>query len=269
GGYKETVSKMTVNDLTKYKKSQYVAKNTTVVVAGNFNEAKVIDLVGKAFGSLTKSNPKPTQKTKIYRDGPRVGVKNKTTDQTHLVLGVRTFPVGDKRNDILWAMSLILSGGMSSRLFQKMREDLGICYYVSAANLSSSDHGEFNVWAGVDPLRFDEAVKEICLELGKLKTELVSVEELKRAVDATVSRMYMELETCGSVSGYYASRWMFHKDLVDPTQREKELRSITPKDIKRVANEIFEPKNFVFSVVGNSLSEKKVKKTVQQAIKNW
>ncbi len=269
GGFKETVSKLTTDDLDKYKKSQYVAKNTTVVVAGTFNEEKVVKLVGKSFGSLPKTKSKAINKTKIFRNGPRIGIKNKITDQTHLIMGVRTFPMGDKRNTALWALGSVLSGGMSSRLFQRMREELGICYYIAAGNHPATDHGEFNVWAGVDPLRVDEAVKEISLELNKLKTEFVGEEELKKAVDASVARMYMGLETCGSVSGYYASRWAFHRDLKDPIEREKQLRAITPKDIQKVAREIFKSENLIFSMVGKDLKKDKTSKIVRQAIKNW
>ena len=111
---------------------------------------------------------------------PEILIKFKETDQTHFVLGVRSYDFFDKNNAVLSVLGGVLGGGMSSRLFQKLREEMGVGYYVRAYNDAYTDHGFFQISAGVDNKRITEVVEAVLQECKKLKKELVSSEELEK-----------------------------------------------------------------------------------------
>ena len=100
-------------------------------------------------------------KVKEIQTKPEVLIKFKETDQTHFVLGVRSYDLFNKKNAILSVLGGVLGGGMSSRLFQKFREEMGVGYYVRAYNDAYTDHGFFQVSAGVDNKRIEEVIKAV------------------------------------------------------------------------------------------------------------
>ena len=116
---------------------------------------------------LEKGNKK---KTKEIQTKPEILLSKKETDQTHIVLGVRTFSTYDKREKVMKVLDGIMDAGMSSRLFKKLRDEMGVCYYVRASHDAFTDHGFYSVSAGVDSKRVKEVVSVILSELNKLKT---------------------------------------------------------------------------------------------------
>ncbi len=259
-GTKQSVRSFTVKDLYTYRKEHYVAKATTIVVAGHFNEKQVLATVKKSFKNISRGPKKGKKKTKIHHRGPVVALRHKETDQVHLILGLRSFPYRDKRNRALGIIRYLLSGGMSSRLFQKLREELGICYYVRALSAPSTDHGEFGVAAGVDVKRVDVAVEAIMGELKKLTQTLVTQEELVRVKTLMISMIYMGLETSDSVLDYFSSRAIFHDDLKLPQEIEKEILAVTPQQILALAKNLFQDKDLTLALVGRGIGQEKLKK---------
>lgn len=259
-GNKKSVRSFSVEDFEAYRKKHYVAKATTVIVAGRFDEKTTLSQLKKLFGDISHSKKEDKKPTKIAHEGARVVTKYKDTDQLHLVLGLRAFPYKDERWPTLAVLRGVLSGGMSSRLFQKMREELGICYYVRAISSASTDHGEFAVVSGVDPKRVDEAVVAIVQEFKKLKTDLVSEAELKKVKASLISKMNMALETSDAVADYFADRAIFNHDLRTPKEREERLLKVTAEEVRKVAREIFTDKDLILAIVGKQVNKAKLKK---------
>jgi predicted Zn-dependent peptidase len=110
-------------------------------------------------------------------------------------------------------MSAVLSGGMSSRLFQRMRDQLGICYYVRAGNETFTDHGFFAVSAGVDSTRVKEAIKAILEELRRVATETISKEELEKVKQYLIGSLHLGLESSDAVADFYGEQEIFHKEI--------------------------------------------------------
>ncbi len=185
--------------------------------------------------------------------------KYKDTDQAHIILGLRSFPYTDKREVVMQLLSGVLSSGMSSRLFHRLREELGICYYVRAGHSPSTDHGEFGVSSGVDPKRIDEAVRAIMDELKKLKHELVPDDELKKVKTSLISKLRMSLETSGNVLSYFAARSAFYRDLKDPKELERSINAVTARDIRDLAREIFKNRDLLLAVVSKHAEKQKLK----------
>jgi predicted Zn-dependent peptidase len=143
-----------------------------------------------------------------------------------------------------------------------MREELGICYYINSSNGPSTDHGEFVIFSGVDPKRADVAVKAICDELKKLKEELVGDEELKRVKSSMIAVSNMGLESSDDVAGYFAGRSIFYHDLKTPKQIEKEIKAVTSKQVKKLAEHIFNNKDLTLAVIGKNLKKDKFSKVL-------
>ncbi len=164
-GTKKSVSGLTQRDLAEYRKKHYVGKATTVIISGAFSRKDMEKQVSVLFGGMSEAEMAGKLSVKESQKAPAVLVKYKETDQTHLVLGVRTFSTFDEKAPVLRVLSTILGGGMSSRLFTKLRDELGLCYYVSASPDLYTDHGLFQVAAGVDTSKVKAAIEAILAEL--------------------------------------------------------------------------------------------------------
>lgn len=249
-GTRENVRSMTRNDFVEYKKAHYVPKATTVIVAGKVKDAEVKKEIARVFGNLKSSAKSTKEKTKDIQTKPSTLVSYKKTDQTHLVLGVRGVNTYDKKNPALVLLATILGGGMSSRLFIKLREELGVAYYVRASNDNYTDHGAFQISAGVSNDRVQEVVGEILKECAKLKTELVTKTELDKAKEYLAGNMKLELESSDAWANFYGGQEVMRKKIQGPDELEKKIRRVTAKEIQTVAKQIFVDKNLNLALIG-------------------
>lgn len=249
-GPKENIKNFTRDDFVKYYKTHYIPQKTVVIVAGNIDEKKIIKDVKERFCDLKKSKVVKKNRTTSLQKTPQIEIADKKIDQTHLLVGFRSFPLGDKRNAALRVAKVILGGGMSSRLFQKMRDELGMCYYVRAENYPSVDHGNFYVRTGVGNSRAVEAVEVIIDEFKKLRDEEISSSEIKKAKDMVLGSMATGLETSDAWAEFYGFQELFHEDIEKPSDVERKIRSITEKDIKRVLKQVIKNDGLNLAIVG-------------------
>ena len=249
-GTRENVRAMTREDFVSYKKAHYVPKATTVIVAGKVKEKEVEREIARVFGALKSTAKSAKVKTKDVQTKPHVLAQYKKTDQTHLMLGVRTFDTYDKRNATLSVLATILGGGMSSRLFIKLREELGVAYYVRASNDNFTDHGFFDITAGVSNDRVQEVVTEILSECKKFRTDLVMPAELNKAKEYMVGNMKLELESSDAWTNFYGGQEVLRKKIRTPEEIERRIRKVTAADIQKVAQEIFTDKNLNLALIG-------------------
>ena len=250
-GRKEIVKAIKRDDFLRYKNDHYLAEGTVVIVSGSFNNKKIEKLIEKSFASIPTIPKKGKVRVAESQSKPKILIKKKKTDQVHLVLGVRTWGAKDKRNTTLALLNTILGEGMSSRLWHRLREDLGICYYVRTEADEYTDHGYFAIYAGVDKDRVTEAVGAILEELRKIKSELVDEVELKKAKDFLSGTMYLGLESSDEIGAFYAIQEAIRGKLKTPQQLEKEIQKISSKEILRIAKEIFLNKKLNLAIVGD------------------
>ena len=152
---------------------------------------------------------------------------------------------------------------MSSRLFQKMREELGICYYVRSAVDGLTDHGTFLISAGVDSSRVEEGVKGILDEVKKIKSEKVPESELRKAKDYLIGNMYLGLESSDAQANFFGSQEIMKEKIKTPKEVEKEIQKITAKDISKVAKEIITNDRLNMAIVGKYKDESRFKKILK------
>ncbi|MFZ2523557.1 MAG: pitrilysin family protein [Minisyncoccia bacterium] len=258
-GPKENISKLKIEDFLNYRRMHYVAEKTLIVVAGDVNPKSAFSRIEKLFKNISTGKMIKKNKVREFQSSPQIKVKNKETDQAHLVFGFRTFGLHDKRIPTLKVLSTILGGGMSSRLFQKMREELGICYYVRSGINDFTDHGNFVISAGVDKSRLDNAVEGILAEVRKIVNDKVSPDELRKAKDYLIGRMYLDLESSDSLAGFYGFQEIMRENIKTPKEMEKEIDKISAQDIQKLAKQIFIDKNINLAIVGNVKKEDKIK----------
>ena len=249
-GPRENIRTMVRDDFVSYKKAHYVASSTVIIVAGSVTQKEVDAQVAKYFSGIDKSLKSKKVKTKDIQTKPNILVQHKTTDQTHLVLGVRTYPLFDKRNPTLAVLSGVLGAGMSSRLFNKLREDMGVAYYVRASNDTSLDHGSFQISAGVNNARTSEVIREILKECARMKTELVSDEELAKVKSFLIGNMKLSLESTDDIASFYGSQELMRGEVKTLDEKIQNINRVTSKDIKKVANQIFVDTHLNLALIG-------------------
>lgn len=249
-GKENVVRELTRDQIIDYQKKHYVAKGTVVVISGGFDEKKVIKEIEKSFEQISKSKKHIKQKTVESQNKPKVKIFKKETDQAHIALGFRTFPVSDKNNVKIKVLESILGAGMSSRLFKKLRDEMGICYYVRSGNSTYRDRGYFAITSGLSKSRVEEGLRAIISEVEKMKTTLVTKEELEKAKEVIIGNMYLSLETSDSFGEFYAFQELMGQKIKTPKEKEDLIRKVTAKDIQKMAQMIFKKESMNLAIVG-------------------
>lgn len=246
----ENIKKMKRDDFVKYKKEQYVPKATTVIIAGGVKEKDMMNEVKKAFGSL--KNDKKTGKIKTIekQSTSQALIKHKVTDQTHFVLGFRALNVFDKKSTILSVLAGVLGAGMSSRLFHKLREEMGVCYYVRANTDPYTDHGVFQISSGVDNKRVKEVITAILKECEKLKDQLISEKELAKVKEMFISGMKMGLEATDDIANFYGGQEVMVGKIESPEEKIKKIKTVTVKQVRDMARFVFQENKLNLALIG-------------------
>ncbi len=250
GGKKEIIKKLVRDDFVAYRKERYVMPGTLVVVAGNFDEKKALVQIKDYFGGCGRHPVKGKVKTKEIQTSPQILLKFKKSEQSHLVLGFRAFNLFDKRRYAIEVLADVLGGGMSSRLFKRIREELGAAYYVRADADLSLDHGVFTVSSGASNEKIDLVIAAIIEECARLRDELVPSEEFKKTKDHIVGNLILGLETSDELASYYGSQEILMKSALSPAELVKKINDVTPEEVRDVARAIMHDRGLNFAVIG-------------------
>jgi predicted Zn-dependent peptidase len=259
-GTKEAVKSISRDDFSRYRETYYRAPNTLIVVSGNISNAKARNLFKKYFRDVPSGKTSKPPPAKEKQRGSKVHVYTKKTDQAHLILGVRAFGLHDRRRWALGLLSIILGGTMSSRLFIKIREELGLGYYIHSESPLFTDYGTFEVGAGVDVKRLDVAIDAIIEELSRIKKDGIEKEELQKARENVRGSSLISLEQSDKVANYFGKQELLARTILTPEQQFRMLEKVTPADVKKVAQDIFRDDRLNLAVVGPVKDEVLLKK---------
>jgi predicted Zn-dependent peptidase len=254
-GEKETIKSLKRPQFIKYLQSQYVAKNTIVLVAGNKEAVNVSkQKIQKYFSAVKTSNFKNKQKVLEKQAKPNLLVHFKETDQTHLIVGCRGYDIFHKDRYAAGLLATILGGNgglyMSSRLWIEVRERRGLAYYVSSSSDNYTDTGYFAANAGVDNKRIEDAIEVILTELDKVKEQKIPEKEIQKAKDHIRGATLLSLESSDEVASYLGGQEVLKKEILLPEQFFKKIEKITSADLQRVAREIFQPSKLNLALIG-------------------
>ncbi len=250
GGRKETVQALDRDKIVDYRSRQYVAKATVVVVAGNFEPDQMLARVEKCFANISTEKKFGKIKTIETQTKPEVMVKYKESDQTHLVLGTRAFDLFDPRKYAIEVLADLLGGGMSSRLFQKVREELGAAYYVRAGADLLTDHGLFAVSAGVDHRKLELVIKAILEELDRMAKGDLSEKELADAKDHLTGKLMLGLETSDELAMFYGGQEILEREMKRPEEVTRAIGKVKKSEVVTVAKDLFKDTKLNLSLIG-------------------
>ena len=250
GGMKEVIRALKREDFVDYRSKHYLAGATSVVVAGNFDKKTIVEKIEKAFEEMPKGEKSGKLKVWEKQNEPQVFTKFKDTDQTHLVIGCRAFDAYDKRRYALEVLTNILGGGMSSRLFQHVREKLGAAYYVRAETDLLTDHGFFSVSAGVEHSKLEIVIKAILEELRSMANLTVTEKELEQSKDHLAGRTVLGLETSDALAMYYGGQEIMKDRLETPAEYLKKIKAVTREEVLAVAKFIFQNTKLNLAMIG-------------------
>ncbi len=250
GGPEKTINSLTRDKFLKYLESLYKPNNMIFVVAGNVTPTAAKKLAQKYFGRMKKGDFSTPDVFVDDQPAPRLLLQYKKTDQAHIILGFKSF--GAKDPDVLAAMVLsrILGGGMSSRLFEEIRERRGLAYRVNADHFEYIDTGTFVVKLGSKVEKVEEAIKVILSEISRMKTEPVSHSELQRALDSIEGHTALEMESKKSIASGYGTQLLLENKIDTVKEELKKIRKVTSADILRVANRIFVEEKLNLAIIG-------------------
>jgi predicted Zn-dependent peptidase len=234
----------------KYQADCYTPDQIIVSIAGNPNEHDWMSELEQVFEPKSGTKARTMIAARDKQTKPAIKVEHRKTDQTHLVLSLRTFPQTDERRFILGVLSTILGGTMSSRLFNEIREKRGLAYYVRSGADGYHDAGSFAVSTGANNASAKEAVTVILAELKKLKDELVSKEELARAKENFRGKLALQLEESSSVGSFLAEQELYFGHQLQPEELIEKVNAVTTKDIQSLAQEFFVKEHLNLAAVG-------------------
>jgi predicted Zn-dependent peptidase len=262
-GEKKNILRMKQEDFSKYRGEHYLPEATVLVVAGQVTQTEVMAQVNKIWSNLPKGKKSKKIKVREEQKKPQILVSYKKTDQTHFVLGVRTFDMFYKKNAVLAVLSAILGGGMSSRLFVKLREEMGVGYYVRAYNDVYTDHGFFQISAGVDNRRINEVLSAILSECRKMKAQKVSADELAKVKEFLIGNMKLSLELSDDIANFYGGQELLRRKVENAKEKAKQIRAVTASQIQALAKEIFKNSALNLALIGPAQGKAQLQKILK------
>jgi predicted Zn-dependent peptidase len=247
-GTKESVSAFSPDDFFRYHGDRYVAARSVVVIAGAVTEVLMEEAAQRFSGMPTGEVYSPVPA--VLQTDALVNLETRESEQTHLVITFPGLPQGHPKRAALLVLSTLLGGSMSSRLFLRVREEQGLCYYVRSGVDSYTDIGLVTISAGVDNKRFGNAVQAIIKELHDLAAGGATDEEVERAKQNRLGRTALSMEDGEQVANYYSEQFVLEGSTRTPAERLAEIERVTTADIHALAAELIQANEFRLAAVG-------------------
>jgi predicted Zn-dependent peptidase len=251
-GTAKTVGKFNQQTLFNFYAGQFIPRNMVFSAAGNLEHDAFVAQVEKEFSSLAASGDAVPPKVAAPVATPHITLKRKKSlEQVQFCLGVPAPPVNDARRYGVYLLNTMLGGGMSSRLFQSIREDRGLAYSIYSEMSPFRDTGSLCVYAGTSVDKTEQVLRLTLQELRRLKEETVSDGELKRAKDQLKSNMVIGLESSGSRMANLARQQMYFGRFFGVDEIMDGIEAVTIADIQGLAHELFQPEAMALTLLGN------------------
>jgi len=255
-GTKKSVLSLTRKDLLDYIKSQYVASNTLVCVAGNVEVKHAEEKVKRLFSGISTTDYSRKPPTRQEQVKPNILLEYRKTSQTHLIMGVRAYELPHPQRYAQVLLSTMLGGMMTSRLWVEIREKRGLAYYVSTTSRSDSDTGSLVTRAGVKNESAKAVVKMIGEGYRKIREEKISQRELQKAKDNVKGSLALELESSDEKAFFFGLQELQQGRILSVDDLYAKIDKVTVADVRKVAQDIFQPDKLNLVVVGPYKDEK-------------
>ena len=256
-GTNQTVDSVTRESLSAHMKKFYVPERTVVSFSGNFDENEAVEICKKYFSGMKNTGFELTPVSADY--SPGIYRIKKDFMQNQLILGFPGIPLSDKRRDCASLISSILGASSSSRLFQTIREKLGLAYSVDCVNVAHLNAAVFIVCMGLSKKSEEQAIAETLKIISEF-AETVTEKELARAKEQTVAGFVMSLESVSSIASRNGKGVLLHGRPRSEEEVIKTVRGVTLDEIRQTAKEIFDFSKLSLCCVGDVGSEKNYRK---------
>jgi predicted Zn-dependent peptidase len=247
-GTKETVESFDADLLRRYFRGVYTADNLIVAAVGNLEHDRVRELVAEKFGSLIGAGEPAADHAPAVV--PNVLIRNKELEQSHVCLGVGSYPQDHDDRYSSYVLNTLLGGSMSSRLFQNVREKRGLAYAVFSGLSAYRDAGAFTIYAGCANDAVDEVVDLCVEELRGVKNTEVSASELQRSKDHLKGSLMLSLENTASRMSHLARQEIYFDKQFGLDETLQGIEKVTAADVQRVAADLFRNGSLSATVLG-------------------
>jgi len=210
----------------------------------------VINKVKKYFSGIKVR--KPIKKPSVIEKQitPECLLDKKGTDQTHFCLGVRGYNLFHPQRYSQELLASVLGGMMSSRLFMKIREELGLAYYVRTVSVSDTDTGCLVTQAGVDNQKVEKAISAILREYKKISRKKIPFQELKKAKDNLKGKMSLLLEASDAQASFYGIQELLENKILTQKEIYAKINKVSADDILKLSRDIFQPQKLNLALIG-------------------
>ncbi len=249
-GTRDTVKKFERGMLHDFYSRVYSPSNILVTAAGNLDHQNITQLLGEKFSGLAKREPLPTDS--IPKTHAPIILKNKETlEQVHITMGVPAYRLAHEMRYPLYILNTVLGAGMSSRLFQNIREKLGMAYAVYSELNLFSDTGCLTVYAGTATETARKVVDSVIAEFKTLKNELISEDELRRAKDHLKGSLMLSLESTSSRMSNLARQELYFDKFMTLDDMLNNIENVNRDDVQKIAQRFFTTDSIALAMLGN------------------
>ncbi len=251
-GTAKTVSSFDESAVRGFHQARFVPENMTVSAAGNLQHEEMIAQITRYFGMLAPASKDTLARFPAPTATPHITLRNKKSlEQVQICLGVPAPKVDTPDRYALYLFNSILGGGMSSRLFQSVREDAGLAYSIYSELSPYRDTGALSVYAGTSIEKTREMIRLIVEEFRRLKAEPVTDDELERAKNQSRGNIVLGLESSSARMSNLARQQMYYGRFTSVDEIIADVDRVTPADIQRLANELLQADAISLTLLGN------------------
>ncbi|HKW75344.1 MAG TPA: pitrilysin family protein [Terriglobales bacterium] len=249
-GTKETVRSFEQEKLFDSYQHRFAPNNMIISAAGNLKHERFAELIREKFAGLGTASNGFHQLTPTVT--PRIITRNKKSlEQVQLCLGVPSHPISHEKRYVSYVLNTVLGGGMSSRLFQKIREDQGLVYAIYSDLNPYRDTGCLSIYAGTSVESTPKVVESVVAEFRELKAGPIAADELRRAKDQLKGSLMLSLESTTSRMSNLARQEMYFERFFSLDETIDEIESVTAEEIAEMANSLFDQDKVAVTVLGN------------------
>lgn len=248
-GNQKTVKTFNRKKVKDYYSKAYTPNNMVIAAAGNIGHSKLEDLINRYFVSKTKNIFRRKIKDAKEESSLRI-IKKKNSEQAHICLGTLALSATDKDRFALSVLDNVMGGGMSSRLFQEIREKRGLAYSVYSYHSVHTETGAFSLYVGTSPKNATEVIKIMKNEINRIKEEEASENELYRAKQHIKGQLVLGLESTSHRMMRLGKSELAQGKIYSVDELIEKIDKVTPQDIKRLANKLFQKERLNLAAIG-------------------
>jgi predicted Zn-dependent peptidase len=239
-----------VDEIAAFHARRYVPSSVVIAAAGSVEHDQIVELAERTLRGLRAGESAPVPEAAPQLPQAQVRFQRKDTEQVHVCLGAPGLARGDDRRFAVRVLDAVFGGLSSSRLFQAVREERGLAYSVYSFSGQYTDTGQIGLYVGTRPDNLADAMQVVASELDRLRSELVSPEELVRARENVKARVILALESSSARMNRLGASTLYDLPLVDADELMAKVDAVSMDDLRELVDELWEPERLSAAGIG-------------------